>query len=168
MNNSQLTSQSRNERYIHKVKSHDIQQNVKIYTEIIYHNFIELAQHTYVKHTREDIYRLLTSDQMFGYIVIYSNKIIAYLFGEISLMPDGRNAYYLSYIYVSPKYQHLHLGTELLSLLINHCKHFGIPFIVLTCDTEDVKVMNFYAKFGFISDPVLKNNRRHDVLCLYL
>lgn len=151
-----------------EVRYQDITKHTNIFTDIIFNNFIDLINYPYVKHTRNDIQNLLSSEQMLGYIVKYSEKIIAYMFGEVSQMPDGRNAYYLSYIYVAPKYQHLKIGTLLLNKIIGHCKHYGIPFIVLTCDTKDIRVMNFYKKFGFIIDPVLKNGKRHDVLCLYL
>jgi ribosomal protein S18 acetylase RimI-like enzyme len=153
---------------IYQIKSHDVETHVKIYIDIVFNNFIELAKLQYVKHTRQDIYNLLSSEKMFGYIVKYNDKIIAYMFGEISQLSDGRNSYYLTYIYVAQKYRHLKIGSLLLSKIIEHCKHHGIPFIVLTCDTEDEKVMRFYKKFGFILDPILRNNKRHDVLCLYI
>lgn len=151
-----------------EVKHLDISHNKNIFMNIIFNNFIDLVNYPYVKHTRQDIQNLLSSEQMIGYVAKYAEKIIAYMFGEVSQMPDGRNAYYLSYIFVAPKYQHLKIGSLMLNKIINHCRHYGIPFIVLTCDTEDTKVMNFYKKFGFILDPLLRNGKRHDVLCLYL
>lgn len=151
-----------------EVKYNDILYHKNIFINIIFHNFIDLINYPYVKHTQQDIHNLLSSEQMIGYIVKYDKKIIAYMFGEVSHIQDGRNAYYLSYIYVAPKYQHLKIGTLLLNKIINHCHYYGIPFIILTCDTKDIKVMNFYKKFGFIVDPILKNGKRHNILCLYL
>lgn len=158
---------------VQEVSFKDIQKDIKNFTVAIFNNFIELTRHPYVKHTKEEIRRLLESEQLFGYIVRYRNpenitKIIAYLFGETTTLPDGRNAYYLSYIYVSPNFQHKKLGSLLMKKIIYHCQHFGIPFIVLTCDTEDTKVMNFYKKLGFVSDPALATGKKHDVFCLYL
>ena len=153
---------------IQEVNSTDILQNIRIYTEIIFRHFIELTQHQYVKHDRKEIYKMLTSDDMYGYIVRKDSKIIAYLFGEKSVLQDGRNSYYLSYIYVVPKYQHMKIGSILMKRLISNCKHEGLQFIILTCDTQDKKVMHFYEKFGFVYDPLLRNNKQHDVLCLYL
>ena len=151
-----------------EISSTDISKSVNKLVPIVYNNFIDLVDQPNVKHTRKDIYELLTSDDLFGYIILYNNNIIAYSFGLSSTMADGRHTHYLSYIYVAPKYRHLKIGTMTLKKLINHCQQSGIPFIVLTCDTQDKKLMNFYSKFGFIPDPLLKSDNRHDVLCLYL
>jgi len=146
----------------------EIEKSVDKLIPIIYNNFIDLVKYPNVKHTKKDIYELLTSDDLFGYIVFYNNNIIAYSFGLSSTMADGRHTHYLSYIYVGQKYRHLKIGSMIMKKIIDHCKQHGIPFIVLTCDTQDKKLMNFYGKFGFIPDPLLKSDNRHDVLCLYL
>lgn len=164
---------------VYEIDSRTIRQSVPTFTQIIYSNFIELTEYSYVKHTIKDIRELLSSEQLFGYIVKYiphtnlqnsvnSEKIIAYLFGETSVMPDGRNAYYLSYIFVAQKYRHLKIGSQLLSKLIKHCQNLGLTFIVLTCDMSDTKLVEFYEKFGFVLDPNLRRNKKHDVMCLYL
>jgi len=153
---------------IDEVNRHKIHSNISIYTKIIYENFIELTQFSNVKHTPQDIYALLESENMVGYVIIYAKKIIGYLFGEYTSLNDGRNVYYLSYIYIAPKYRKAQLGTKLLIKLINMCNHRGTKFIILTCDSQDKKVMNFYKKFGFINDPVLKRSDRYMVMCLYL
>lgn len=153
---------------IEEVNAKRIEKHAMIYATIIYNNFIDLTQFSYVTHNKEEIYKNLLSDDMFGYIVKNGTKVIGYLFGEFMNLNDGRHVYYLSYIYISPKYRHYKLGTTLLNKLIETCNNIGVMFIVLTCDSQDSIVMNFYKKFGFISDPILKRNLRHDVLCLYL
>lgn len=153
---------------IYNVNRNTIKDYVPIFTKIIFDNFIELKQYPYVRHTHNDIQKLLSSEQLFGYIVKYNDTIIAYMFGEVTTLSDGRNVFYLSYIYVVPKYRHIKTGSLLLRKLIAHCRQFGIPFIVLTCDTENEKVMAFYKKFGFVNDPILTSDRKHDVLCLFL
>lgn len=157
---------------IDEVYSFNDKQNILLFTKIIYNNFINLINFPYVKHSIKDIQLLLSSENMFGYIVNMNynkeKKIIAYLFGEISTIPDGRHAYYLSYIYVAPKYRHLKIGSFLIKKIIDKCKYDGIPFIVLTCDCENQQLINFYKKFGFVFDSNLKKNKRHDVMCLYI
>lgn len=179
---------------VEEVDTQKIHQYINIYTNIIYYNFIELANRSDVVHTKEDIYKLLLSSDMYGYVVRFTTKIVGYLFGEFITLSDGRNVYYLSYIYVAPKYRQYKIGSVLLQKIINKCNNRGVMFIVLTCDTHDERVMHFYKKFGFIPDPVLKrnsgfvqdsfssmtstnnivgtindyNNIQHDVLCLYL
>jgi ribosomal protein S18 acetylase RimI-like enzyme len=178
---------------VEEVDTQKIHQYINIYTNIIYYNFIELANRTDVVHTKEDIHKLLLSCDMHGYVVRFTTKIVGYLFGEFITLSDGRNVYYLSYIYIAPKYRQYKIGSVLLQKIIDKCNNRGVMFIVLTCDTHDARVMHFYKKFGFIPDPVLKrnvsiqdgflsitslnnmmtptndsNNIQHDVLCLYL
>ena len=145
-----------------------IYPTINIFTNVIFDHFIELSKLDYIKHTKQDIYVLLSSEQLFGYLVKLNGKIIAYLVGETTTTPDGRNVYFLSYIYVIKQYQHIKIGSMLVKKLISHCQDLGIPFIVLICDLHDKKVTNFYKKFGFVIDPILKNNKQHDALCLYL
>ena len=52
-----------------------------------------------MKRCSVNIYKLLLSDDMHGYIVRFATKIVGYLFGEFTTLSDGRNVYYLSYIY---------------------------------------------------------------------
>lgn len=153
---------------IEKVSRIQIEESIQLFVDIIYHNFIELTQYPYVEHTPKSIQQLLEADELFGYIVRFNNKFIGYLFGKTDTMPDGRLAYYLSYIYISPNYRKQHLGSLLMKKLINDCHKIGLSFIVLTCDFKDEKLVQFYKKLGFIVDPILKKNKRHDVLCLYL
>lgn len=139
-----------------------------MYTKIIYRHFIELSQYPNVQHNEPAIYKMLSSENMFGYVIRSGKKIIGYLFGEFTVLGDGRNVYYLSYVYIAPRYQGHKLGSVLMNKLIKQCHVRGTTFIVLTCDTTDQKVMKFYKKFGFTYDPVLRQNTKHDVLCLYM
>lgn len=157
--------------FISEIKHID-QQLIPIYTNIIFNNFIHLTKFNYVKHSIKDITKLLSSPSFFGYTISFktcaNTKIIGYLFGEFITTPDGRYVYYLSYIYISPNYQHMKLGSILLKKLISHCKLMGLSFIVLTCDFDDPKILHFYKNFGFVPDPSLRKNKKHDVMCLYL
>ena len=94
--------------------------------------------------------------------------LIAYLIGEINHLNDGRLVYYISYFYVCPKYQNKKIGSRLIDCLINKCTVWGIRFIILTCDTNDRKLVSFYSKRNFEVDTVLKNGTRHEVFTLNL
>lgn len=153
---------------VDEVNANNIQPLIHIYTKIVYTHFIDLAQYQYVQHNEPAIHKLLSSDDMFGYVVKVEQKIIGYLFGEFTVLSDGRRVYYLSYVYIAPRFQHHRIGSILMKKLINKCYVHGSLFIVLTCDNEDKKIMNFYKKFGFVPDPVLRRHQKHDVLCLYL
>ena len=52
--------------------------------------------------------------------------------------------------------------------IIKKCQDNGTKFIVLTCDTQDQKIVNFYKKYGFKIDSYLGNGKRHEVFSLYL
>lgn len=142
--------------------------NGNILSYIIYKNFIELSRVKYVEHTKKYIANLLSSEQLFGYLVKFNNKIIAYLVGENTQLQDGRYVYYISYMFVVPKYRKLKIGTALLQKVVQHCKNKGINFVVLTFDTNNKILYNFYHNFGFVPDPMLTNGMQHEIFCLYL
>lgn len=150
------------------VKDSDIVNCAKNFSRIIFDNFMELTQYSYIKHSQYDIQKLLASSQMVGYIVTHHHNIIAYAFGETMILPDGRNAYYLSYIYVVSRYRKLGIGALILKHIVAFCVNSGINFVVLMCDTCNNGVVKFYKKHGFVFDTMLRTNKKHDVMCLYL
>ena len=81
---------------------------------------------------------------------------------------DGRNVYYISYIFVSDKFRNRRLGSQLLDILADKCKELNAKFIVLTCDIHNKIAYNFYIKRGFTVDSLLRTNDRHEVLSLIL
>jgi ribosomal protein S18 acetylase RimI-like enzyme len=159
---------------IQHVDTNQVAQYSNYFVDIVYNNFIELTSQPNVKHSQEEIYKLLTSDSFSGFIVYYfpknstKSKIIGYLFGEFMTTPDGRYVYYLSYIFIAPSFRRHHLGNKLMEKMIESCKSIGVNFIVLMCDLSDKKLVRFYENFGFVPDPALHQGQQHDVLCLYL
>jgi ribosomal protein S18 acetylase RimI-like enzyme len=136
------------------------------FANTIYANFIYLANSPDLMHTKQEIQRLLTDENMIGYIISDNNHIIAYLIGEIKHLNDGRIVFYISYIFVAPKYRSQKLGTYLLKKVIQRSQEKGIKFIILTCDS---KLLSYYDKFGFQYDPVLRSNDdKQHILTLYL
>lgn len=142
--------------------------NPEILASIAFKNFMYLKEFPELMHSTDNIYKIIKADGNLCFLVYDNGKLIAYLIGDFRNLPDNRYAYYISYLYVSEKYRNHKIGSKLMSMLINKCKASGTKFIVLTCDTYDTKVVNFYKKYGFIKDPILGNNKRHNVFCLYL
>lgn len=136
--------------------------------EIIYQNFIHLSNIKRLKHNKNEIYRLLLDDNMIGYIVYEGKYAIAYLIGEIKILYDGRKIYYITYLYVLRSYRSQYIGTILMEYIINKCYKLHIRYIILTCDIYNKKIYNFYKKFGFQVDIILRTNDRYEVLVLYL
>lgn len=143
-------------------------KNPELLANIAFNNFIYLTKFPELMHTKKDITQTLQTDGNLCYLLYDNNNLIGYLIGDFRTLPDNRYAYYISYVFVSEKYRGKKLGTKLMDLIITKCKNSGTKFIVLTCDTFDSKVINFYKKYGFVIDPSLKKNTRHEVFCLYL
>jgi ribosomal protein S18 acetylase RimI-like enzyme len=154
----------------HKITCIEVNKikNPELLANIAFNNFSYLTKFPELMHTKKDIVKTLQSDGNLCFLIYDGDNLIGYLIGDYRTLPDSRYAYYISYVFVSEKYRGKKLGTKLMDLLINKCKQSGTKFIVLTCDTLDSKVTQFYKKYGFVIDPILGNRKRHEVFCLYL
>lgn len=140
----------------------------EILTDVIHQNFIYLTKFPELMHTKNDIFKLLTDDNNIIYLVYNNKNLIGYLVGEMKNV-SNRYVFYISYIYVMEKYRNKKIGSYLMNKAINYCHQNGIKFIILTCDTYDKKIIEFYTKkYKFIKDPELATNNRHEVFCLYI
>lgn len=146
-----------------------INSDINPLINIIYRNFKYLASSPELGHTHQEIKRLLQNNDMLS-LFVYNQKgnLIAYLIGEFKTLNDGRYIYYISYLYVGKSYRSKKIGSQLMKLIISKCKNIGVKYIILTCDTNDKKVLNFYQHIGFIPDPILKNTSNYKVYTKYL
>lgn len=142
--------------------------NPQVLANVIYNNFSYLKDFPELGHTPGEITKSLQSEDNLCYLVYDKNKLIGYLVGEYKLLNDKRYIYYISYLYVSEEYRGKQIGSKLMDIIINKCQNDGIEYIILTCDTWDEKIVNFYKKYGFVLDPVLGGEKRHNVYCLFL
>jgi ribosomal protein S18 acetylase RimI-like enzyme len=138
------------------------------FVNTIYNNFIHLSNNHQLEHNRNELKRLLSSNNMLSYVAYHDTNIIAYIIGETKQLNDGRVVFYISYLYVGNKYRGMKLGSKLMSLIIQKCNLMGTTFVMLTCDTQDSKVYEFYKKMKFITDPILQNFTQHEILTLFL
>jgi len=144
-------------------------KNPELLANVAFNNFIYLTEFPELMHTKQDIIKTLQASGNLCYLVYDDTKLIGYLIGDFRTLPDNRYGYYISYMYVSEQYRAKKIGSKLMNMLIDKCKSTGTKFIVLTCDVNDTKIVNFYKKYGFNIDPSLgDNNKRHVVFCLYL
>jgi|SRR5271166_640757 len=141
-------------------------QDSDLFADIIYNNFEYLTKFPELQHTKKDILDIFNQD-ILCYLLYDGKKLIGYLVGDFRTI-DTRYVFYLSYVYIKQDYRNRKLGSELMNRLIKKCKDHGTKFIVLTCDTNDKKVVNFYKKLGFVIDKIHGGNKRHNVYCLYL
>ncbi len=139
--------------------------NLSYMTDTIYDNFKDLAIDTNLKHTKEEIYRVLKTNQSQVYLILDENNIItAYLIGEIITINDGRKILYITYLFTAPRFRKLGLASKLIDTAQNIVANNNLDGIMLTCDTHNESVYNFYLKKGFMPDLVLRNYSRHEVL----
>lgn len=136
----------------------------------VYNNFIHLKEFPSLQHNKEEIRKMLNREEFYG-LLIYSSKkkLIAYLLGEKMKLNDGRYVYYISYIYVIKEYRSQGIGKRLLKKVINKCKNnFGISFILLTCENENIKARQFYAKQGFVLEKFLPFPPGNTIYCYFV
>lgn len=141
-------------------------QNTGLFVNTVYKNFFDLAKDDKLKHNFEEINRLIMSPLFAGYFVKYGTKIIGYLLGEILLLNDGRKVFYINYLYVSHYFRKSGIASKLLDSAIMYAKNLNLDAVMLTCDTENYYVHNFYLKRGFMLDMVLRKYEKHDVFSL--
>lgn len=144
-------------------------KNPQLLANVVFNNFLYLTHFPDLQHTKTEIVKTLNLESCLCYLLYDDTKLIGYLIGDFRTFPDNRYGFYVSYVYISSKYRNRKLGSELMNQLIKKCNNIGTKFIVLTCDTNDEKVVKFYEKLGFVIDSSLgENKRRHNVYCLYL
>jgi ribosomal protein S18 acetylase RimI-like enzyme len=138
--------------------------NLALFTTVIYKNFIHLTQYKNLQHTKQEIYRILTSDTAKVILIMVNKTIAAYLIGEIMSLHDGRSVFYVNYIYTSKLFRNRGFGSSLMKVVENTVKNDGLDGIMLTCDTENKTVYIFYLKKGFMPDLILRRYEKHEVL----
>lgn len=138
------------------------------FATVVYNNFLNLRKVANLKHTPEEIKRLLRSRRLFGFLVYDNNVLVAYLMGEKMDLNDGRLVCYVSYLYVAKKYRKKGIGEQLVKLAIGKTKEYGISFLLLKCDTTNEQICQFYKKRGFVPDPILASGDRYDALTYYV
>ncbi len=154
---------------ISKSNSYNITKHLDSYIDILFINFKSLSLYKNLKHDKQHLKELLTSNNMFG-VLIYNNnnKIIGYAFGEFMKLDDGRSVYYLSYIYIIKSWRKKGIGSYIMNLLTEQCKKHDVHYLMLICDTEDPLVYNFYLTRGFMPDLKLRRYEKYDVMSITL
>jgi len=142
------------------------QKYLKNFVATIYNNFIDLTYYPILKHTPDEIYRLLTSPNLVMYTMSRNNIMIAYVVGELMRLDDGRYVLFVNYIYIGKKYRRQGLGSILMNKIIDFAKMRSMDCVTLICDTEDQNVLNFYMEKGFMYDQFLRRYDKYDVLSL--
>lgn len=148
--------------------------NIDVLVDTIYLNFEYLKDIPNLKHTKQEIRRELTNPNGITLVLYHkeknncNDKIIGYITGEIMRLNDGRLVFYIAYFFIGKNYRKHGLGSTLINRIIKKANDMNLDAVVLTCDTYDNKVLDFYLYKGFMYDPYLRRYDRHDVLSLSL
>lgn len=136
------------------------------FTNVIYNNFIHLLKYPHLKHSKNEILKLLKSKNVILYIAVTNNKISGYLLGEIIILNDGRTVLYITYLYVATNMRKHGIASELIDKANIYTIDKKLNGLMLTCNTHDKYVLNFYTKKGFTVDMLLKTNSQYEVFYL--
>lgn len=141
-------------------------QNIDNFVGIVFNNFNNLSDNDKLKHSVNEIKRLLLSDKFIGLLIKYKNYTIAYLLGEIIKLNDSRTVLFINYLYVSNKFRRNGFASKLLNKIIEISKNLKVDTVMLICDTQNNLIYDFYLKRGFMLDLNLRRYEKHDVLSL--
>lgn len=143
-------------------------KNINEFIKMVYENFIDLIEDESLNHNEKEIYRLLNNDNFVGILLLDEYKLVGYTLGEFMNLNDGRFCYYISYIFVSISYRNNGLASKMLNRIFDIAKQTNCSTIVLTMDTDNIELLDFYTKRGFSLDILLRKYTKHDVLSLSL
>jgi GNAT superfamily N-acetyltransferase len=135
----------------------------KIFTDLIYENFIKISLYEQLKHNKNEIYNLLSKSSHFFIVYMINKKILGYVLGEI-IDFDKNKILFITYIFTSPNHRKKGLGHKLMNYIKNYALDNNCIKIMLTCDIEDKKVYEWYLKMGFMHDMHFRTYDRFDTL----
>jgi ribosomal protein S18 acetylase RimI-like enzyme len=141
-------------------------QNLNLLANTIYLNFIHLERFPNLKHSKNEILSTLL-DKNVIFIVSYnpnSKKIIGYILGYTIKLKDNRKVLYISYLFVAPSHRKNGIGSELLQIAEIIASKRNCGGMMLTCDTENRVIYDFYLMKQYMPDAHLRKYDRYDIL----
>ena len=134
--------------------------------DLIYYNFEYISNIKELNHNKKQIEKILKSDDSYVLFILNNNKITAYMIAQSMLLRDGRIVFYIYYLYTSPQFRNMGLASKLIEIGRKIGHDNNCIGVMLTCDTSDTKVHNYYLKKGFMPDMLMRKYDRFDVLYL--
>lgn len=140
-------------------------QDLTIFIDLIYNNFIELSEEEKLMHTKEDIKKNLRADNSVILIVLDKkvNKIAGFLTANIMELDDKRLVYYISYVYTAENYRNNGIASRLLDISEQIAHNKKCNGIMLIFDTTNKQLYHFYEGKGYMQDINLRRYEQHDV-----
>jgi ribosomal protein S18 acetylase RimI-like enzyme len=140
-------------------------QDLTLFVDLIYRNFIELTSEDKLMHTKEGIEQNLRKDNSIIIIIMNKdlNKMIAFLTANVMELDDRRKVFYISYVYTAENYRNKGLASKLLDLSEKEAQKNKCNGIMLIFDTHKNNLLHFYEGRGFMQDINLRRYEQHDV-----
>lgn len=135
----------------------------QIFTELIYSNFFYLTQFPKLKHTMEEIKDIFDDNDSFFIIYLDHKKILGYILGK-KMTLNKRNVLFVTYIFTSPNHRKNGIGHLMMNYLEKYGNNIKYNGIMLTCDTDNNIVYDWYLKMGYMPDMEYRTYDRHDTL----
>jgi len=139
--------------YIYRT-SKSFVKNIDKFSNIVYNLFKDNVSNLKKDHSVENIKKMLTSSDFYSiFIYDYKSSIIGYVLGEFELLDDGRYCYFIKYLYVTNEYKNENIEKALIARLKNDVKkEFGVNFIFVFCNVNNLKIYEFYKNNNFSID----------------
>jgi ribosomal protein S18 acetylase RimI-like enzyme len=149
----------------YKILLHEniIKQDLSLFVNIIYNNFIELNENPKLMHNKEKILESLQSPNAVLIIAMNKKTMAGFVMGEIIELHDRRQVLFISYIYVAQSMRSNGLGGELMTIAENFALNNKCLGVMLIFDTHNSNLVRFYEKRGYMLDINLRRYERHDV-----
>lgn len=152
-----------------KIKQSFDPKEIKQFTKTVYNNFAYRSECGRLKHTQPEIVRLLLSPQLYGVMCYKQQELVGYLVGKMIHLNDGREAFYISYIYVGSKHRSHGLGTRMIGMIYEHAKEeLGIGYILVSFMRRNQPAHRYFSRLGFVNDPLIDQNPEKLVMSLFI
>jgi ribosomal protein S18 acetylase RimI-like enzyme len=140
-------------------------QDLTIFIDLIYNNFIELNEEAKLMHTKEDIEKNLRAENSVILITFDKkvNKIAGFLTANIMELDDRRLVFYISYVYTAENYRNNGIASKLLDISEQIAHNKKCNGIMLIFDTDNKQLYHFYEGKGYMQDINLRRYEQHDV-----
>jgi len=133
-------------------------------SNMVFSNFSFLDKYPHLNHNIKEINKIINSTTSHTLLYTLDGSIVAYVMCDIMNLKDGRKVLYIDYIFVVPQFRHAGIGKKMLTYTFNTAKQNNLSGVMLTSDSQDQYVYNWYLDYGFMPDVLLRTYNRHEIL----
>lgn len=149
----------------YKILLHDdiIKQDLTLFVDIIYNNFIELETQPKLSHNKDKILESLQSPNAVLILMLDKKTMAGFVLSEIIELDDRRKVLFVSYIYVAKTLRTNGIGGKLMDIAESFASKNNCIGVMLIFDTHNASLVRFYEKRGYMLDINLRRYEQHDV-----